>query len=341
MGTKISSIIPTQTISIEDIKGKKLVIDAYNMLYQFITTIRQRDGSFLTDSKGKITSHLSGLFFRTAKLMNHKIKVAFVFDGLPPALKEKERERRKQVKQDAQRKYEDAVDKGDIELMRKYAGRTARLTTEMIDEAKELISALGLPIINAPSEGEAQAAYMVKKGEFFALLSQDTDGLLFGSPKIVKNLSVSGRRKKTGTGTYTHTEPELIDLDKTLETNEISQDQLIVIAMLCGTDFNIGGIKGIGPKKGLALVKKHNQNFEKLFEEVEWTNTFDFSWKEVFDIFKKIPIKEDYELEWTKISEEKIIDILVEKHEFSKERIEKFIQEIIKQNQQKGLSDFF
>src|SRR3989338_7634216 len=155
MGTNLSTIIVSKEITLSDLSGKPLAVDAYNLLYQFITTIRQPDGTPLMDSKGNITSHLSGLFFRVTKLMNSNIKLAFVFDVKPPELKKEEIERRKEVKQDAQRKYEKAVEEEDIELMRKYSARTARLTQEMIDESKELVAALGLPVIQAPSEGEA------------------------------------------------------------------------------------------------------------------------------------------------------------------------------------------
>ena len=306
-----------------------------------MSTIRQQDGSLLKDSKGQITSHLSGLFFRTTKLMKEKIKLAFVFDGVAPKLKKEERERRYNLKKEAQRKYEDAVKKKDLELMKKYASRTSVLTKEMVNESKELIEALGLPTIMAPSEGEAQASFMVEKGEFFGLVSQDTDGLLFGSPRIIRNLSVSRRRKKTGTQTYETINPVIIDLEENLQSLGINRDQLIVIAMLCGTDFNVGGIKGIGPKKALLLVKKHKTDFDKLFREAKWKDFFNFRWKEVYNLIKEMPTTTEYNLEWKLINEDKVKEILVERHEFSEERIDKILQEILKTHQQKGLSDFF
>ncbi|MBN2368137.1 flap endonuclease-1 [Candidatus Woesearchaeota archaeon] len=341
MGTQLSSIITAKEISVEDLRSKKLAIDSFNLLYQFLSTIRQRDGTPLKDSYGNITSHLSGLFFRTTKLMKEGIKLAFVFDGKAPELKREERERRKELKEEAMRKYESAVEQEDVEMMRKYAKRTAVLTTEMIDESKELITALGLPIVQAASEGEAQAAYMVKKGDFYGIVSQDTDGLLFGSTKIIKNLSITGKRKKPGTSVYYTVNPEIITLSEVLNTLSIDNDQLIVIGMLCGTDFNIGGIKGIGPKKALDLVKKHGKDFDSLFEEAKWDDFFDYSWKDVFKLFKEMPVKEDYEIKWGLIDKGKVIEILHERHEFSKERIENSIDEIVKNQKQKGLGEWF
>ena len=324
-----------------ELNNKKLAVDSFNLLYQFITTIRQADGTLLTNSQGKVTSHISGLFFRVAKLLKNNIKLVFVFDGVAPDLKTKERNRRKQLKQDAQRKYDLAVEEGDIELMKKYASRTARLTNDMVNEAKELITAFGQPIIDAPSEGEAQAAYMAKKGDVYGLISQDTDGLLFGTPKLIKNLSITKKRKMTGKATYQTLNPEIVDLSYNLNTLGIDIEQLIVLAMLCGTDFNIGGIKGIGPKKGLNLIKKYKKDFNTLFNEIKWNDFFEYSWQEVYDTIAKMPITDDYELNWKNIDENKIYEILINKNEFSKERIESTIKELTKNQAQRGLSDFF
>jgi len=338
MGTQLKSIITAKNITIEDLSNKKLAVDTFNMLYQFMSSIRQYDGSLLVDSKGNVTSHLSGLFFRITKLMKHDIKLAFVFDGQPPELKKRERERRKALKKDAQQKYELAVKEQDFELMKKYASRAVMITAEIIEESKELIAALGHPIIQAPSEGEAQAAYVVRKENFFAVLSQDTDALLFGSPRIIKNVSITGRRKR-GAGTE-QVHPEIINLQDVLNNLSIDIEQLVVIAMLCGTDFNIGGIIGIGPRKALELVKKHRKDFNGLFEDVNWDNSFDFSWRAVYNTIMNMPTTGDYEVKWNSIDTKKVLDIMVNNHDFSKDRIEKSLHDLINKQSQKNLSDF-
>ena len=251
MGTKITDLLVSKDISIEDLKGKIIVVDAFNQLYMFLSSIRQPDGSLLTDSHNNVTSHLNGLFYRFTKLMQHDIKFIFVFDGKAPDLKLKERARRAEIKHDAQLKYEKAKEEENIEEMKKFASRTSRLTKEMIEDVKELISALGCPIIQAPSEGEAQAAYLVKNKEAYASLSQDADSLLFGCPLVVKNLTLSGRKKIPNKLAYDQINPELISLGDTLNDLGINQDQLIIVGMLVGTDYDIDGIKGIGPKTAL------------------------------------------------------------------------------------------
>ena len=344
MGTKLKDLVVRKEISIEDLSGKKLVVDSFNVLYQFLSSIRQRDGSLLTDSKGNVTSHLVGLFSRTSKLMSQNVKLAFAFDGEVPKLKAKERQRRAGIKAEAIKEYKIAKEREDVEEMKKWAMRTTLLTGDMVKEAKELISAMGMPVIQALSEGEAQAARIVNNGDAYAVVSQDYDTLVFGTPRLIQNLTISEKRKMPGKLGYNIIKPEMIDLKDTLKSLDINQDQLIALAMLVGTDYNIGGIKGIGPKNALKLVKKFDNKFDALFKEAKWGDSFDFEWKEVFDLLKHMPVTDKYELEWKAPDRDKIIKLLVDKHDFSLERVEKTLSEIIKNKetkQQSGLKKWF
>lgn len=344
MGIAFKDLLIANETSINELKNKVLVVDSFNLLYQFITTIRSRDGSLLTDSKGNVTSHLVGLFSRTSKLLEKNLKLAFVFDGTPPKLKDLEREKRKEIKLEAEKKYREALKKKDLEEMKKYASRTSRLEPEMVEEAKKLIKAFGLPIVQAPSEGEAQAAYMVKKENAFAVISQDFDSLIHNSPKLVRNLSITGKRKLSNRLKYESVNPEVIDLAENLNQLGIDQNQLITLAMLIGTDYNPGGIKGIGPKNALKLVKKYGSDFNSLFKEVRWKEFFDFDWEEVYYLIKKMPTTNDYELKWGNINIVEIKKLLVEEHDFSEERISKTLEKMAKKEEiknQKGLGEFF
>ena len=340
MGVNITDLLIRKEISLDALNGKVIAADAHLFLYQFLTTIRQPDGTPLMDSKGNITSHLSVIFFRSLRLMEKGIKLAYVFDGKPPALKAEERERRKQLKEEAKIKYEEAAATHDLAAMKKYAGRTAHLTKEMIEESKRLIKALGLPVIEAPSEGEAQAAQLVKEGAY-AVASQDADSLLFGAPKLIRNLSIAGRKKKASKLAFEAVEPELIDLQETLSALGISQNQMIALGLLVGTDFNQGGVKGIGPKTALKLVKQHGENFDSLFAEAGWA--FEHGWKEIFSLFKEMPVEKGLRLSWSQINSEKIKEILVAEHQFSEERVSSALEKLEEQKTkgaQKGLGDF-
>jgi flap endonuclease-1 len=282
MGVAFTELLEIKEIDLSFLSHKTLAVDSSMWLYQFLSSIRQRDGSLLTDSKGNVTSHLIGLVSRITNLTQQNIKLAFVFDGDPPELKKRTLEKRKEIKLNALKKFEIAKEKADEDMMKKYAQRTTRLTKDMKEDAKGLIRAFGMPVIDAPSEAEAQASLIVRNDDAFAVSTNDVDALLFQSPKIVRNVNMAGRRKKTNKLSFEAISPDIIDLKDNLAHLKISQDQLIALAMLIGTDFNSGGIKGIGPKNALKLVKKHENNFDFMFKEAKWEDNFDYSWNKVF-----------------------------------------------------------
>ncbi len=345
MGLQFKDLVVKREIEIKDLKGKVLAVDAYNYLYQFLTTIRGADGSALTDRHGNITSHLIGLFNRTTALMEQGLKLVFVFDGKPPEIKLKTWEKRTAVKKEALLKLKEAEKAGDIEGMKKFASRTAVLTKEMLADAQKVIAALGLPIVQAPSEGEAQAAYMAKKKDAYASLSQDYDNLIFGCPLLIRNLSITGKRKRAGRLAFQTVKPEMISLKEVLSHLELNLDQLIVLAILVGTDYNPGGVKGIGPKTALKLVKKQGKEFEAVFDAVKWKEHYpELDWKKIFNTVKNMPVTDDYSLEWKKIDEEELIELLVRKHDFSEERVRGKLERLKSEQgklKQKGLGNFF
>ena len=335
MGVNLKNIIIKHPTKLEDLKGKTMVADGNNMLYQFLSNIRARDGTLFTDHNGHVTSHLIGLFSRTTNLMQKGIRLAFVFDGVAPEMKHKELTKRAEVKKEAQKKYEEALVSEDMEAMQKYAARTSRLTKDMISQAQLLLDGLGIPNFQAPSEGEAQAAHIVKKGQAWAVASQDYDSLLYGTPFLIQNLSVEGRRKIPGKFAYTTIEPTLIDLKENLDALQLNKEQLLWLAILVGTDYAPGGVKGIGPKKGLALVKQH-KTAEELFQA---TNP-DFDWRAVIDTFKKMPVTDKYTLEWKPVNRKAVHNFLVKEHDFSPERVEKTLDAIAPAKHQSGLGEF-
>lgn len=344
MGLQLKDLVYGKEIEIKDIAGKRIAIDTYNILYQFLASIRAPDGSLLTDSQGNVTSHLIGLFSRTTHLMQYHIQLIFVFDGKPPELKKQEQERRKQIKQEAAVAYKQAAEKEDIAAMRKYAARTTRLTSEMITDAQALISALGFPIVQAPSEGEAQVACIVSAGDADYGASQDYDTLLYGIPKLVRNLSIAGKRKKAGTHGYETVKPQVITTTEVLNNLGIDREQLIALALLIGTDYNKEGIPGIGPKRALKLIHEYKKDFAALFAAVDWNAHYTLSWKEIYDVILHMPVTPHYDLRFHAVDSKKVFELLCSKHDFSKDRVVSALEKIealqvIKK--QKGLGDFF
>jgi len=327
MGLNIAEIVPRKSISFSELKGKIIAVDAFNTLYQFLSSIRQPDGTPLQDSKGRTTSHLSGLFYRNISLLSEGLKLVYVFDGETPEKKFKTHEARKQVKDEAQLKYEQAKQKEDVEEMGKYARQLSRLDDEKINESKELLKAMGIAVVQAPSEGESEAAFLSKKEQVYAVGSQDYDSLLFGAKRLVQNLTLA-RKRKTISG-YVYISPEIIELEEVLNKLQINLDQLICLGILIGTDYNKKGVVGIGQKKALALVQKHKQPY-LIFEAVEKIKgKLDFDWQEIFELFHKPKIK-PVSLEFPKINENKIKEILVDKHDFNESRVDNQLEKLKK-----------
>jgi flap endonuclease-1 len=346
MGLNIREIIPRKEIEFSDLKGKTVCVDAFNILYQFLSTIRQYDGTPLMDDKKKITSHLSGLFYRNVSLLSEGVKLIYVFDGEAPELKRKTGKLRSESRDVAKERYEEAKQEEDFEQMKRYGSQLVRLDDEMIEESKELLTAMGIFVVQAPGEGEAEASFLARRNsDLFGVVSQDYDSLLFGAPNLIRNLTVS-KRRKTYSG-FIEVNPEIIELAKVLNTLEINLDQLICIGILVGTDYNPKGIPMIGQKKALDIVKRYKQPvfiFESVEEKIAALPKEDrFDWKEIFELFHK-PNVSTQEINFPKVDEEKIKEILVEKHNFSLERVEKQLEKLRKledKKKQKGLSDWF
>ncbi len=346
MGLNIKEIIPRKEIELSDLKGKTLCVDAFNILYQFLSSIRQIDGTPLMDNKKRITSHLSGIFYRNIALLEQGIKLVYVFDGKPPEMKHRTAQIREGARDIAKERYEQAKNEEDFASMKRYSSQLVRLNSEMIKESKELLEAMGIAVVQAPSEGEAEAAYLAKiRGEIYASASQDYDSLLFGAPRLIRNLTLA-RKRKTISG-WMEVRPEMIELEKVLNSLEINIDQLICLGILVGTDYNPKGIPGIGQKRALQIVKKFKQPiliFESVEEQIMSLPEGDqFDWKEIFKLFHKPNVINSL-FKFGKLNEKKIRNILVNEHDFSDERVHKQLErlrEITERNQQKGLDKWF
>ncbi|MCW1301372.1 MAG: flap endonuclease-1 [Candidatus Nanoarchaeia archaeon] len=341
MGVNLRDITTVKhEVELKDLIGKKVAIDAFNAIMQFLTVIRQRDGIPLMDSRGNVTSHLSGLFYRTCNLLVNGIWPCYVFDGEPPPFKHKTIEKRVERREDAARKYEEALKKGIVEEAYLYAQQTASITEQIISESKRLLEAMGIPCVMAATEGEAQCAYMCRVGDVDFSASQDWDSLLFGSPRLVRNLNVVGKRKLPRKEVYVEIKPEVIYLDELLSSLGINREKLILIGILVGTDYNPEGIKGIGPKRALELVKK--KNVEEVMRELKWE--FEVDWREILQFFLEPKINPNYKLEWKELDKEKVMKILCDEHDFSADRVEKSINEVLSKaecKKQVSLERFF
>jgi len=348
MGVKINELVNEvkRTITFENLFKKSIAIDAFNTIYQFLAIIRQKDGTPLKDYQGNVTSHLSGLFYRSINFLEHNIKPIYVFDGIPSELKLDTIKERKKIKEDAKEKMIKAQDDEDFREAKKFAQFTSTLNADMIEESKKLIDFMGIPIIQANSEGEAQSAYIVEKGDAWACASQDYDTLLFGGERLLRNFAISRSRKVRET-TVT-LDIEYVSLNKFLNNLGITREQLIEMGILIGTDF-FPGIKGIGQKTALDLIKKYD-TIENIMKSQIRVGGKEINLNlelvaQIKEIFLNPDVKKEYqEPRQKRIDFDKLEELLIEQHNFSRQRVENALERLRKLDTSKvqvSLDDFF
>ncbi len=317
MGVQLGDLVHPTEVALPTLRGKRLALDAYNMFYQFLATIRQPDGQPFTAPDGAITSHLVGILYRTSSLLTNGILPVLVFDGKPLELKAATLRVRALAKARAEQQWEEALAAGDLERAKKKAGATSRMTPEMSDRAKELASLLGVPVVQAPSEGEAQATHMARKGEVWGVASEDYDNLLFGAPRLVKGLAAL-RTVGSNPGTV-----RVIETAQVLRDLDVTQEELVVMGMLMGTDFN-EGFTGIGPKKALKLIHEH-LGYEATVRKVGGDPE---TLLPVRAIFQSPPSTDDYSLQWKSPDADRLRTFLVTENGFEASRVERVIDRL-------------
>jgi flap endonuclease-1 len=289
IGLKIPLLVPRRQVQLKELAGKAVAIDTYIELYQFLGTMPR-----FTDRQGNLTTHLVGLLYRTTRLLSLGIKPVFVLDG--PFLPVEKHER--------------------LAPPALSPRLTGTLTAGVLADTVRLLDCLGLPWVQAPAEGEAQAAHICRKGDAWAVASQDYDALLFGAPRMLVNLSLA-KEKKLPKGGHVLVGTYLISLKETLAELGITQEQFTLLAMLIGTDFN-RGVHGIGQKRGLALVRKH-KTAAKLFAATGWTDRV--PWRQVREHITTMPVTDDYQLRWKGIDEGAVLEFLVKERNFNEQRV--------------------
>tara|TARA_B000000460_G_scaffold147302_1_gene104074 strand:+ start:601 stop:1626 length:1026 start_codon:yes stop_codon:yes gene_type:complete len=340
MGIKLRDLSSPKKIKINDLDGNVVAIDGFNTIYQFLTTIRGQSGEPLMDSKGRVTSHITGLFYRNINLLMANIKPIYVLDGKPSPLKKIIIERRKEIKEKMKEKYHQALKEGKIEDAKKYARSTVKINELIINDCKKILELMGIPVIDAPSEGEAAAAYLTEINFASVTASQDYDSLLFGAKKLVRNLNTTGKRRIQNTNKYINVEPEMIELNEFLNENKINRNQLIDMGILIGTDFNPDGFTNIGPKTALKLIRKYERiedipNIKKELERIDIN--------EIRKIFlEPHSIKTDNIIH-KKIEKEKLISFLCQDRDFSQQRVKNRLNELEKMetNRAQSLDKWF
>eukprot|EP01112_Ceratiomyxa_fruticulosa_P022823 TRINITY_DN848_c0_g1_i1.p1 TRINITY_DN848_c0_g1~~TRINITY_DN848_c0_g1_i1.p1 ORF type:complete len:398 (+),score=116.25 TRINITY_DN848_c0_g1_i1:94-1287(+) len=320
--------------------GRRIAIDASMSLYQFLISVRPdgAGGSSLTNEAGETTSHLQGMFYRTIKMISNGIKPVFVFDGKPPVLKSGELAKRLARRKEATESLEEAKEVGTSEDVTKLTKRTTRVTKQHNDDTKRLLRLMGVPVIEAPSEAEAQCAALCKAGKVFATGSEDMDSLTLGTNVLIRRLTFSEARKL----------PILeFHLDKVLEGLKLTMDQFIDLCILLGCDY-CDTIKGIGPVKAKEYIDKYG-SIEKILPHLDKAKhpvPEEWPFEEVRELFKHPEVidPETIELKWTEPDEEGLKKFLVDEMQFNEKRVVDAIEKLKKlkvTHVQQRLDSFF
>lgn len=324
-----------EEISFDQLANRVIAVDAYNTIYQFLSIIRGPDGMPLRDQNGATTSHLSGLFYRTISLLEHKITPVFVFDGMPPALKQRTLEARMHRREIAAKEWSDALKKGMMEEARQHAMASTRINKEIVESSKRLLDLMGMAHIQAPSEGEAEASHLASDGLVYASASQDYDLFLFGSPIAVRNLTITGRRKLPRKNVFVDVHPERIELKRLLASLGITHEQLVWLGMLVGTDFN-EGVPGVGAKTALKIVREKKTLREVVSAaEAKYGASFEADPEEIESIFLNPEVREIEQGEFNSLlknakpDKEALLRFMCDEHGFSKERVVKFADTLV------------
>ncbi|CAN6467480.1 unnamed protein product [Victoria cruziana] len=303
--------------------GRKVAIDASMSIYQFLIVVGRTGAETLTNEAGEVTSHLQGMFSRTIRLLEAGLKPMYVFDGKPPELKKQELAKRFSKRADATEDLAEAIETGAKEDIEKYSKRTVKVTRQHNEDCKKLLRLMGVPVVEAPSEAEAECASLCKSGKVFAVASEDMDSLTFGAPKFLRHLMEPSSKKI----------PVMeFEVAKILEELNLTMDQFIDLCILCGCDY-CENIKGIGGQTALKLIRQHG-SIEAILENINkerYQIPENWPYEDARRLFTEplvTAIEEQEEPKWTSPDEEGLIAFLVNENGFNHDRVTKAIEKI-------------
>jgi len=251
-------------VDFKSLHGRKIAIDASMAIYQFLIAVRSggpnQQAVMLTNSDGETTSHIQGMFNRTNRFLIEGLKPIFVFDGKAPAMKSGELEKRREKRKKAEVELKKAVDDENVEEMDKHSKRLARAGRKENEDCKRLLQLMGVPVIVAPMEAEAECAALCKAGLVYATGTEDMDALTFATPVLIRKLTFANQTAKGA-------KIQQMNYKKAIEGLELTHEQFVDLCILLGCDY-CDTIRGIGPKTALKLIRQHG-SIEKIITSLK------------------------------------------------------------------------
>ncbi|CAM9789737.1 unnamed protein product, partial [Discosporangium mesarthrocarpum] len=185
-------------VDLEALTGRKVAVDASMAMYQFLIAVRSGgDGNsqMLTNEAGEVTSHIQGMFNRTIRMLSKGVKPCYIFDGKPPQLKGGELAKRTAKRVKAEEELKAATEAENRDDVDKFSRRLVKVTRNHNEDCKTLLRLMGVPVIDAPSEAEAQCAALAREGVVFGTATEDMDALTFHTPKLLRKMTFSGTKQ--------------------------------------------------------------------------------------------------------------------------------------------------
>ena len=313
-----------ETKKLYQLSGKKVAIDISIFIYQYLMNVRHNN-QLLTNSEGKITSHISGIFYKTVNYLTLGIEPIYIFDGKPPEDKSDVIKERNKKAENAKEKLKSSSDEKD---KLKYEKMSTRMNKGHIEDIKTLLNLMGVKYIqDEEGEAEAIASELCRIGYVDYVVTEDMDALVYGCPRMIRNnldKSIKGKDIVSE-----------IKLDKIIESLDISQDKFIELCVLCGCDY-CENIPKIGNVKALKIIKE----YENIQEFISKNKTYNVPENYLEKYNKSIEIFKLYKNKYDNIENipifnsnpnfSKLINYLVNDCNISEKKVQNAIKKIQK-----------
>lgn len=239
LGVKLRDLFPQHAVPDGWYEGKRIAVDANNVAFRYLASMRSRDGDFLRNPDGRPIGHLVGFVNLIRHLRERGAEPTMVWDGDVHPRKRATVEERITKRVEAALNAEEALAAGDHAAHHRYLRATTYIDAPMIRDATRLLDCLGVAVVRAPHDAERYAAALCHDGHANVVATEDFDALVAGAPAVLR---------KAGSP-----EPFLHRLDD-LTSHGLSPQQLRWVAILCGNDWH-DGVPGFGAKTAVKAIQ--------------------------------------------------------------------------------------
>ncbi|KAG2434397.1 hypothetical protein HYH02_012409 [Chlamydomonas schloesseri] len=239
-------------------RGQKVAIDGYSWLHKgAYSCSRELCEGIWADG------YVRYFVGRVELLLGNGVVPIVVFDGCRLPMKADEEDNRRRGRREALERARAHAESGNMAAATECYQRAVNITPWMAKVVIEALRERGVRCLVAPYEADAQMSYLALRGEVHAVLTEDSDMLAYGCPRVLYKLDRAGHGE----------EVLLADLPLVRELNMagFDHDMLLQMCILAGCDF-LPNISGVGIKKAHGLIKKH-RDFVRVVRTLRFNGT--------------------------------------------------------------------